>query len=303
MRYLLLRFHSQHGSEPVCALNGIAAYGRSAVEELEDQLALGEEAGADGDDGVGAPNGEAEAEALLQLEAAAAGVEAVAVQHEAARAVDPPPVLPQELQQQQQQQQEQQELVGSEATPGVAAAPPGSDTQQLEQASRAEADADAGGAPLGEQQQEQQVEGAAGAGQTLPIEPARDLAAYPRDPLAPGESAAAAVPAVAAVVAPSSDTASSSAATAGMQQPVAADSTAAAFNDSYAVNSGAAIDTALCGAIANGSGSSSTGNASTPSVPGQANSSSPAGPEPQCLASLGSIPMAALAADGAAPLT
>lgn len=39
MRYLLLRFLSQHGAEPVCAVNGISVYGKSAAEELEDQLA------------------------------------------------------------------------------------------------------------------------------------------------------------------------------------------------------------------------------------------------------------------------
>lgn len=39
VRYLLLRFLTQHGPEPVCAVNGVNVYGKSAVEELEDQLA------------------------------------------------------------------------------------------------------------------------------------------------------------------------------------------------------------------------------------------------------------------------
>lgn len=47
--YLLLRFRTQHGSEPVCALNGISVFGKSAAEELEDQLAT-EEIRLDGPD-------------------------------------------------------------------------------------------------------------------------------------------------------------------------------------------------------------------------------------------------------------
>lgn len=39
VRYLLFRFLTHHGTEPVCALNGIAVYGKSAAEELEDHLA------------------------------------------------------------------------------------------------------------------------------------------------------------------------------------------------------------------------------------------------------------------------
>lgn len=39
VRFLLFRFLSHYGSEPVCAVNGIAVYGKSAAEELEAQLA------------------------------------------------------------------------------------------------------------------------------------------------------------------------------------------------------------------------------------------------------------------------
>ena len=42
VHYLLIRFISHYGNEPVCALNGIAVYGKSAAEELEDHLAEGE---------------------------------------------------------------------------------------------------------------------------------------------------------------------------------------------------------------------------------------------------------------------
>lgn len=45
VRYLLLRFLSQHGGEAVCALNSVGAFGKSAVEELEDQLAAEERLG------------------------------------------------------------------------------------------------------------------------------------------------------------------------------------------------------------------------------------------------------------------
>lgn len=40
--YLLIRFLTHYGSEPVCALNAFAVYGKSAAEELEDQLGEGE---------------------------------------------------------------------------------------------------------------------------------------------------------------------------------------------------------------------------------------------------------------------
>lgn len=39
VRYLLIRFLTHHGSESVCAINGLAVYGTSAAEELEAQLA------------------------------------------------------------------------------------------------------------------------------------------------------------------------------------------------------------------------------------------------------------------------
>jgi hypothetical protein len=39
--YLLIRFLTHYGSEPVCALNAFAVYGKSAAEELEDQLGEG----------------------------------------------------------------------------------------------------------------------------------------------------------------------------------------------------------------------------------------------------------------------
>lgn len=42
VHYLLIRFVTHYGNEPVCALNGIAVYGKSAAEELEDHLAEGE---------------------------------------------------------------------------------------------------------------------------------------------------------------------------------------------------------------------------------------------------------------------
>ncbi|KFM28871.1 Uncharacterized protein slp1 [Auxenochlorella protothecoides] len=38
-RYVLVRFLTHYSSEPVCAMNGIAVYGKSAAEELEDELA------------------------------------------------------------------------------------------------------------------------------------------------------------------------------------------------------------------------------------------------------------------------
>ena len=44
VRFVLLRFLSQHGSEPVCALNGVSLFGKSAAEEFEDQLAIDDEA-------------------------------------------------------------------------------------------------------------------------------------------------------------------------------------------------------------------------------------------------------------------
>ncbi|KAH7618612.1 hypothetical protein Ndes2526B_g05524 [Nannochloris sp. 'desiccata'] len=40
--YLLIRFLTHYGNEPVCALNAFAVYGKSAAEELEDQLGEGE---------------------------------------------------------------------------------------------------------------------------------------------------------------------------------------------------------------------------------------------------------------------
>lgn len=47
-KYLQLRFLTHYGSEPVCALNDVRVYGKSAVEDLEDRLAL--EAAPDSDD-------------------------------------------------------------------------------------------------------------------------------------------------------------------------------------------------------------------------------------------------------------
>lgn len=38
VKYLLLRFLTHHGSEPVCTINDIAVYGKSAAEDLEDRL-------------------------------------------------------------------------------------------------------------------------------------------------------------------------------------------------------------------------------------------------------------------------
>ena len=38
-KYLQLRFLTQYGSEPVCAINDIIVHGRSAAQDLEDQLA------------------------------------------------------------------------------------------------------------------------------------------------------------------------------------------------------------------------------------------------------------------------
>ena len=40
--YMLIRFLTHYGSEPVCAVNGLSVYGKSAAEELEDQLAEGD---------------------------------------------------------------------------------------------------------------------------------------------------------------------------------------------------------------------------------------------------------------------
>lgn len=42
MKYLLFRFLTHHGSEPVCTVNDIAIYGKSAAEDLEDRLRLDE---------------------------------------------------------------------------------------------------------------------------------------------------------------------------------------------------------------------------------------------------------------------
>lgn len=39
VRFMLFRFLSHYGNEPVCAVNGISVYGKSAAEELEAQLA------------------------------------------------------------------------------------------------------------------------------------------------------------------------------------------------------------------------------------------------------------------------
>ena len=47
-KYLQLRFLTHYGSEPVCALNDVRVYGKSAVEDLEDRLAL--EAASDTDE-------------------------------------------------------------------------------------------------------------------------------------------------------------------------------------------------------------------------------------------------------------
>lgn len=47
-KYLQLRLLTHYGSEPVCALNDVRVYGKSAVEDLEDRLAL--EAASDTDE-------------------------------------------------------------------------------------------------------------------------------------------------------------------------------------------------------------------------------------------------------------
>ena len=38
-KFLLLRWLNQHGTEPVCALNDLRVFGKSAAEDLEDRLA------------------------------------------------------------------------------------------------------------------------------------------------------------------------------------------------------------------------------------------------------------------------
>lgn len=38
LKYLQFHFTSHHGSEPICALNDILVFGKSAAEDLEDQL-------------------------------------------------------------------------------------------------------------------------------------------------------------------------------------------------------------------------------------------------------------------------
>lgn len=43
-KYLQIRFLSQYGSEPVCAVNDIVVHGKSAAQDLEDQLAAGDDA-------------------------------------------------------------------------------------------------------------------------------------------------------------------------------------------------------------------------------------------------------------------
>eukprot|EP00887_Chlorella_sp_A99_P002880 scaffold6.g2880.t1 len=44
VRFVLLRFLSHYGSEPVCAVNALSLFGKSAAEELEDALAAEENA-------------------------------------------------------------------------------------------------------------------------------------------------------------------------------------------------------------------------------------------------------------------
>ena len=41
-KYLQLHFLSQYGTEPVCAINDIVVHGKSAAEDLEDQLSFDE---------------------------------------------------------------------------------------------------------------------------------------------------------------------------------------------------------------------------------------------------------------------
>ena len=38
LKYLQFHFISHHGSEPICALNDVLVFGKSAAEDLEDQL-------------------------------------------------------------------------------------------------------------------------------------------------------------------------------------------------------------------------------------------------------------------------
>ncbi len=81
-KYLQLRFLTHYGSEPVCALNDVRVYGKSAVEDLEDRLAL--EAGQDGDDEQEqaqqeAVDAEAQSKPQPELEPEAAGNEAAGV--------------------------------------------------------------------------------------------------------------------------------------------------------------------------------------------------------------------------------
>lgn len=51
-KYVQLRLLSHYGSEPVCALNDVRVYGKSAAEDLEDRLAM--EAAADDDEAAAA---------------------------------------------------------------------------------------------------------------------------------------------------------------------------------------------------------------------------------------------------------
>ena len=40
VKYIQLHFLTHHGSEPVCALNDVRVYGKSAADDLEDRLAM-----------------------------------------------------------------------------------------------------------------------------------------------------------------------------------------------------------------------------------------------------------------------
>ena len=40
VKYIQLHFLTHHGTEPVCALNDVRVFGKSAADDLEDRLAM-----------------------------------------------------------------------------------------------------------------------------------------------------------------------------------------------------------------------------------------------------------------------
>lgn len=124
-KYVQLRLLTHYGSEPVCALNDVRVYGKSAAEDLEDRLAL--EAASDDEEAM---------EAASSEENAAAGEECstdeAAEQQGAAAGVSPEEA-------QSREQAAQQEIAAKEADAAAG--------------SKSEGQAGAGSGPGSEQEQ------------------------------------------------------------------------------------------------------------------------------------------------------